>query len=395
MAIAALVLVACTDDGDGLRQRATFEAMPSATEYVEVTGTRTMLATRTDPTWTPPSPYKTYENLNAPFANQKNLTNKSIGVFFTKDGEAPLEGTFTYRVSDGSWHLTTEIETKTYQLYGFIPKEDAASASITANGTYSNGAILDIVGLKTLTPSDVCVIVGAKNGNSRTEDGGLTMGKFDVAAHATSKNAPSANYIFLLFDHIYSALRFRFTIDEEYAKLRTVKLRKLELIAYSNDEGGGVKAKFNARITLKANETGDSPIVGNITYTPDESSANVAPVALYEWDGVSADVVLSTSVPLNFMGSFVPGINTYFKLRSTYDVYDAKKTDLLLRQNCVAENTIDLREKFYSYLEIVGDEDKKAYSKRGHSYDYTINVKPTYLYVLAEPDLDNPSVTIN
>ena len=383
----ALVLVACSDDGDGLRQRTTFEAMPGATEYVEETETRATLATRTDPVW--PAPYKTYDQINNLFPNQKDLVHKSIGVFFTKDGQAPIEGTFTYR--NNSWHLTTEIDANTYQLYGYIPKEDAASASIAANGTYSNGAILNLVGLRTLTPSDVCVIIGAKSESAV----GFTMGNFDVNIAAVTKGEKSSNKIYLLFDHIYAALRFNFKIDAEYAALRTIKLRKLELIAYGDDSGGGVKAKFNATITLQKT-AGTSPIVGNITYTPDESSANVAPVALYEWDENPAnDVVLDDEEPTNFMGTFVPGINTYFKLRSTYDVYENTSKSgehILLRQNCVAENTIDLREKFFAELEYVGG---KYYSKRGHCYNYTITVHPTYLYVLSHPDLDNPSVSIN
>lgn len=393
--ISLMSLVSCSDDKEeegGLRQRVTFEAKPCLTEFNEVAEARatdeTGFQTRA---WNPT--YGTIYDPNGMFANQKNLVNKSIGVFFTNDIDAPIEGTFTFRNSDNTWHLTTEIETKTYQLYGYIPKEDATSASISHNGSYSNGAVLTIYGLKTVTPSDVCVIVGANNGPDEDHDGGLTMGNFDVDAKATDINSNSGigNFIYLLFDHIYSALRFSFKLDAEYAALRTIRLRKLELIAYANDSGGAVRAKYNARITLLKNNSGASPIVGDVVFEADNSSASVAPVPLYDWENDPAKyVTLTAANPQQFMGCFVPGDHTYFKLITTYDVFDNNATPThpdgnLIRQGCRAENTFDLRSKLSSYMETV----------RGQRYSYTITVNPTYLYVLSEPDLDNPTLTIN
>ena len=377
--------------------------------------------------WAPPtSPtnyvlYSTIYGDNGMFANQKNLVNKSISAFFTQNSETPQTATFFFRNTDNTWQMRTDdedgLENGNYYLYGFIPKEDAASASIVSyNGTsangdnsYSNGAVLTIHGLNALTPSDVCVIVGAKDDptwqtsydsdeTGHTVDG-LQAGHFDVSFQGGES---AKNYLFLLFDHLYSAIRFRFTIDSEYAKLRTIRLRKLELVAYSDDHGGAVKAKYNATITLLKNNSGTSPIVGDVVFEPDNSSANVAPVPIYDWEDDPAKyVTLTTDEPQQFMGCFVPGDHTYFKLRTTYDVFDKnqaidKNGNLmvdgngdpvynLIRQQCQAENTFDLRSKFDSYMSTV----------RGQRYSYTITVSPTYLYVLSEPDLDNPTLTIN
>ena len=259
------------------------------------------------------------------------------------------------------------------------------------SGNYSNGAILTINGLSTITPSDVCVIIGAKDGSAEDDDTGssdnirVAPGKFDVTFNPGDN---ASNYIFLLFDHIYSSLRFRFTVDATYYALRRIRLTKLDLIAYADESGGGVKAKYDATITLRKNETGTSPIVGSIDFTP-IGNANVDFTPLYEWNGAvntqehpDNEVVLSPDTPTNFMGSFVPGVNTYFKLRSTYDVFDIHGN--LIRKECQAENTIDLRKKF----EISG-------TMNGHCYSYTIKVQPTYLYILSEPDVDNPTVVVN
>ncbi len=284
-----------------------------------------------------------------------------------------------------------EIQSGDYFLYGFIPTEDADHASIAPlNSSYSNGAVLTIHDLDAVTPSDVCVIIGAKEGTDVNTPTGLQRGQYQTHLNPTGTSSTYHNYIFLLFDHLYSALRFNYKVDAEYAKLRTIKLRKLELIAYSDDSGGAVKAKYNVVITLRQNTTGDSPIA-SVNFTPDTSSGNVAPVPLYDWDGdPSKYLTLKVTEPTAFMGTFVPGDMKYFKLRSTYDVFDKNVTNAhpegnLIREGCQAENTIDLRKKFGSYLS----------TTRGSSYSYTITVQPTYLYMLSEPDLDNPTVTIN
>ena len=382
-----LLLNACSDDPSPEGQRVSVEAMSCTTGFEEIAD---RMGTRA---WTPPSSYYLYSEIFGPngmFATQKDLANKSIKAFFTQGTQDVQERFFYYRETDESnWHMNTELEnvsSSPYQLYGYIPVEDAEGANISPlNSNYSNGATLTINGLSTITPSDVCVIIGANDGISIDDDGGLASGNFDVTFNH-GENA--SNYIFLLFDHIYSSLRFRFTVDATYYALRRIRLTKLDLIAYADESGGGVKAKYDATISLRKNETGSSPIVGSISFTP-IGSANVDFTSLYEWNGAvntqehpDNEVILSPNTPTNFMGSFVPGVNTYFKLRSTYDVFDIHGN--LIRKECRAENTIDLRKKF----EISG-------TMNGHCYSYTIKVQPTYLYILSEPDVDNPTVVVN
>ena len=390
--VVLLTQAGCSEDGDDTSvkgERTCIVVQQCVTGFNDHSATRA---------WLPPSPYVEYTSIygnNGMFANQKNLVNKSIEAFFAKDEQATQEGVFFYRNSDSKWLLTLEdLVAGNYQVYGYIPKEDAESATVTPlDGSYNNGAVLTISGLSSVTPSDVCVVVGAKNDDdydpatANYTVNNLVPGQFGVDFHSDES---AVNHVFLLFDHLYAALRFNFKVDAVYDALRTIKLRKLELVAYADDSGGGVWAKFNATVTLRQNTLGNSPIVGNVRYTADESSAYVAPVPLYEWDGtVNTDtdtdneVILKTNELTRFMGCFVPGMNTYFKLRSTYDVYD--KQENLIRQNCQAENTIDLRQLFSNDLTTM----------RGHCYSITMTVQPTYLYMLSEPDMDNPTVRVS
>ena len=198
--------------------------------------------------WAPPSGFVTFSNIwgsNGPLANQKDLVHKSITVFFTEDNGKVHETTMFYKNDTDGWQMRSEDELIEggFYVYGFIPKVDATSVTISSNGNYANGAVLTLKGLNTMTASDVCVIVGASNDrtwsttyNTDSEDHtvtGLRAGNFNVKF---SGEQGVNNYLFLLFDHIYSALRFKFTIDSKYAELRSIKLRKLELVAYKDNE---------------------------------------------------------------------------------------------------------------------------------------------------------------
>ena len=365
-----VLLAACSDEKEEVKgQRVTFEVRSSIPTYVEAQ--RKGGETRA---WTPPTGYKTYDELNGEFEGQRSMENLSIETFFTKDGDTPQQGTFFYNEHSNSWKLSMIIQQSgTYFLYGFLPKNEAASSSIAANSSFSNGAVLTLNGLNTVTPSDICVIVGAKEGTNADTDNGIRTGDFSVGVRATSNE--NHNYVFLLFDHLYSAMRLRFVVDDEYNALRTIKLRKLELKPLANDNGTTVKAKYTSVVTLQANDAGESPIVGNITFTPENNSADAELEPLYE-----GEVTLSTS-PINFMGSFIPGCTNHFKVRTTYDVYD--KAGNLIREGETAENTINLSNIF-----------EISTIQRGHMYSITLKVQPTYLNVLSGPDLSMPTVVV-
>lgn len=398
LGLGLLGLVGCSDDSGTGAHYVSVEAQSCTTPFVELGegGESRALSAMGTRTWTPPTGYITYTSI---FEAQKDLTHKSILAFFTK-GTSQQEGTFFYKEvgSSPGWRLNKEdLASDTYQIYGYIPKEDADNASIAPlDGNYSNGAVLTINGLSTVTTSDVCFIIGAKDGRAADDDTGesdgirVAPGKFDV------QFKDGQNFMFLLFDHLYSALRFQFKVDANYNKLRTIVVKKLEVIAYADANETGVRAKQNATITLRTNGSGASPLVGDIEYVADNNSSYTAYKTIYE-----GQTILSTEKPAQFMGGFASGVTTFFKLRTTYDVYDKNQVresngDLkfdsngnpvynLIRQNCEAENMINLLSS--KHFNLQG-------SNHGQCFSYTITVQPTYLYMLSEPDLDNPTVRI-
>jgi hypothetical protein len=188
--------------------------------------------------------------------------------------------------------------------------------------------------------------------------------------------------MFLLFDHLYSALRFEYIVSEKYDALRTIKLKKVELKA-------DAKESYICQITLYANTTETSPI-SDITFTQDPSAGTMSYQSLYSSTDLGAggdplgEKVLDHTTPQGFMGGFVPGDNLTFTLRTTYDVYD--KSGNKTRSNQMSENVLNMKNIFI---------DQTSWLNRGTYYTVRLKVDPTYLYVLSDPDLDNPTVVVN
>ena len=430
------LLAACSEERvpepEQVRPSVSVELMSFAKIFMDEDPDAQSAARRT-PDWAPGG-YKLYSELQDADATLMSNENAAIGVFFTQDSPTQTVKTRKFRYVGGTgaqWRMDEDLEsTGEYYLYGYVPL-DAASVSIDpypATGNYADGAQLTFTGLSSVMNKDVCVLVGAKEGVSATSattyevvtgvevgtttvtgyyersgsegsytysltedtkaaDGktyyrkeDLATGKFDVKINVkTNENTEAHNNLFLLFDHIYSALSFRFKISSTYNQLRDIKLKKLELMAFS-DEKCTIKMKKNqsVTITLKATTDGSSPMPSSITFTPDNTSEDIGYVLIYE--NTENPYVLKTDDNEGMIG-FVPRNANYFMLRSTYDVYD--KAGNLVRKDCVAENRINLPYLF--------NQDELLF---GHRYIIRLFVEPTYLYQLSDPDLDNPTIKV-
>lgn len=314
---------------------------------------------------------------------------QTIGVCFTKNGDDPVENKTIGQLfkSSGKWRANVELAEGNYFLYGYIPHVPAIKCSITDregnNVKYDEGAILTLQDVPTVMSGDFCVVIGAKDGTDKNTDNGLRKGDFAYSAKAIdgdSEDAGKNNFVFLLFDHLYSALSVNLKVHGDYNALRTIKLKSLRL---STKEGEGEdehisKDKTNITISLKATE-GSDPI-DNIEYGV--SSAGVENKNGIEfWSSASGEELSTDYQP--FIGHFMPTGITTLVLTSTYDVYD--KNGNLVRENCKATNTMVLDD-------MLRDHPK---ARRGNRYKIEMTIQPTYLYVMSDEDLDNPTMVIN
>ena len=273
-----------------------------------------------------------------------------MGVYMLlpADWTDPTEEKIIYT---NKWNAHFEVEkNKTFTVYGYMPKTGEMESSLTK--TTADAATLTISNMKPITTDDICIITGVKD-----TDSGLKEGQF---SWSTPMEEVETYKISLLMDHLYAAAQFRLKIDAEYAALRTIKLKTMKLRT--------VKGSVNATIALTHNDTGASPIF--ITYDASGSSEDFL---VFNSDAGEA---LKTTESLDINACFAPTLSNNLTLVTTYDVYDSK--DNLIRQNCTATNRLPNLD-----------------ATRGQKVQVNMTVNPTYLYVLSDPDLDNPTITIN
>ncbi len=300
-------------------------------------------------------------------------------VFVTKEKDSPTASDVLSRIfysTTSGWQsnitITDAGTDNHYLIYGFMPI-DAENVSISPLSTnYNAGATMSIKGLKVLTQTDPCVIVGVGRQETSTSDVTLKWGTFDF----TFKTGTDViDYMSILLDHIYSRYHFQVKIDADYAQLRTIKITKMTLEAL-NDAGTQTLGTVNATVNLQTNATNSNPI-SSVTYNP---NAGTRSVTLFE----------NTTTPLSLTTSYqdagfclAPGDQRWFRLTTVYEVYNRDNKHIRTNTATNTFNTANFKEH------------KITNMNPGLEHTIQIIVNPTYLYVLSDSDLDNPTFDIN
>ena len=341
-----------------------------------------------EPSWAPTGffEYKDMQGGEMLMSNER----AAICAYLVQDNPTVIEKHKVWKGYDDIWRIdqvpAASPEGVPYFHYGYVPL-DAASSSIAPYdddtsdsdpASYAKGAILTLNDLSSVSSKDVSVVVGAKEGNSPSTfaDGRvLRQGDFDTKIYAGQN---TANYLFVLFDHIYASLNFTFRVDAQYNALRTIKMKKLELTAYTdNNFTTRMKKTLRTTITLQHTTDGSSPIVGDVIFTPNEESGYMDPVLIFDSED---DPIVLDEDPSSYIG-FVPKSVMYYKLRATYDVFDKKGN--LIRRDATAENKLNIKTLF-----------NRDVLRRGYRYTINVTIIPTYLYMMSEPDLENPVIRV-
>ena len=328
--------------------------------------------------WTIPDGYEAYED-----------GAQTIGFAFTQDNnDEPIYGTF---YKSGNWRVNVtdprksveDIVAGTYYLYGYIPHTSGVQLeAYDQDGNYANysaGAKVILTNVPSVMPKDLCVVIGAKDGSSENHNG-LRMGDFTYTAKAFSKDGDERNYVYLLFDHLYAALRIRMKVHTDYAALRTIKLKELKLSTKAGDTKTTPKTTITVDLARTDGSDPDESPIKSITYNP-QPQGEAIEGGLTFWSSAAGET-LTTDFTAR-VGHFMPYNISTLVLTSIYDVYDTKGN--LIRENCKATNTMVLKDLFSGQTTTNG----------GYSYTVNMTIQPTYLYMLSDPDLDNPTVTVS
>lgn len=279
-----------------------------------------------------------------------------VGVFMVDDdGTTPTQsGRFVYKSNEtpAIWRSSIEVTPNhNYAIYGYAPA-DAVIAAISNESLA--GATLTFTNLPAVSSQDVCFVVGVQQLESATTPKNIPMGSFSF----TGQNGN--NLANLLMDHLYAAVCLQMSIGAEYAQLRSIKIRKLELQA--------TKATATATVVLASNTTGATPVQSaNYNLTGTQSSA----IFFDSTEGVELDATTLTEATC----CFVPNLSGSLTLATTYDVYDRKG-------NKISERTATNKLPGF-------------YPGRGQRIKLQLTIEPTYLGVLSDKDLNDPTVNVS
>lgn len=261
-------------------------------------------------------------------------------------------------------------EHEQYYMYGYMPGTYESSISATAsdlNGDYSKGADLTITGLPIFTSKDICAIVGVQRISAASEDKNIIEGNYGYLSGLNDEN-----YVNLLMDHLYSKLILQMNVDANYSLLRDIKLKSVKLTC-SYAETVNVTVKLREGYGLQGNTTAYSAPVSNSSqehslWNSTEQSGTLIPSDASENTPLSLGSVNCPPAVLDAAG-------TYMKITCTYDVYDKKGNKM---RECTVENKL-----------------KATNVSHGMEYTVTLTVAPTYIYVLSDDDLNNPTIVVN
>lgn len=283
------------------------------------------------------------------------------------------QGTYTYTQDTStepptwSWSYISSAkvwETKQYYLYGAA--NYGSSCDITSSG-FSLGATLTINGVEPVATSgsDPLVIVGVQGVTDPSTEWAVTEGNFGYMG--VKENGK--DNVHLLLDHLYSALTFSFSIDDDYAKLRTIKLKKMSLKS-------NITKKLNLTVNLAS---GASPIT-SVTAEQTTDAATTSLVEVFtDQDGVDISQTWPVDKPIS-TGCFAADFASSLSVECEYDVYDKASPQPLTTRAAV------------NSLSAILEASPLA---RGQIKNITLKVVPTYLYILSDNDLDNPTIKIS
>ena len=304
----------------------------------------------------------------------------SIGVFMTQNAIEQIPEMTLISYEDNAWHSMVKVtENTNYNIYGYMPAYVTCEISKNTGKEFQDGAVLTFTDVPSVMSEDFSVITGVfDHQGSETGSGTLKAGTFAYTGRASGEN-----FVSLMFDHLYGALNISLKVADSYNSLRTIKLKELKLKTKVN--GTPAKSKTMVTVTLNKTTDGTTPISDNgVIFT--SSGSDMDDVSFFQ----SATGKELTTTYQSFMGHFMPEGITTFVVTSVYDVYDKNITEdhpdgNLIRKDCTAENT----------LETIDLYDRQPETKRGYKYTIKLTIMPTYLYMLSDPDLNNPTTVVS
>lgn len=288
-------------------------------------------------------------------ATSGNTDWDDIHIYLTSSGTQVAEGKFGYANDTKEWstHLKLKSGAGTFRLYGFMPDDPSLTASL--QNVTAVDAQIKLENVNPLTTIDYCVVTGVRQVETASDHTSATRGMFSFDYYSYRQN-----YINLFLDHLMSRLVFNMKISPTYDAVRTIKVKKMTL-KLADISSMSVTVTFS-----------DNHGISAISYFPTGAAANFCIIE-------NEEKTLTTSPAAICTGYMVPD-NVFInklELVTEFEVYN-KKGNKIAERTAVNKLTEPLAEL-----------------QRGEERTLLLTIDPSYLYVLSDPDLDNPTITID
>lgn len=407
MAVGTL-FVGCTDDDEelGKRKTSTLQLIPA----VSVPNVAVVTRAAGDPL---PNSWKLYEDIY-PLSLDRTVAinifmvdNKTPGTSDPASVTGTSNNKFTLK-KNGNWDSNIRVvDAQKYYIFGFLcdTYSSATLSLLSGKTSYTDGGVIELKGLGAATAADVSLVVGTRKpaeGESmsdaavvkgiieKPEDTTVdALGKFDYAA------ATNNNYIYLWLDHLYSCVNFEFEVEDKYSQLREIQMKKVTLTVNGQT--------YNVTAEVRKDKT---PALLHIISVAEDTTIPAKDFKVTVFDGDATKIPAQSEIgktdaggkeikPLSVPGYFAPGSMKEFTAEFEFDVI-SKGYNYATGKQITTRKSVTATNKFPANIFGYDDEatNKVKTLDPGRVYTIKATIAPTYLYQLAEDDLDNPTIHI-
>lgn len=256
---------------------------------------------------------------------------------FISNGTVVNSTTLTKDEGSTAPSANIRLEAGDYWFYGYAPKGEGATFTM-------NSSEMTVPNIPGLGDKDYLII--------RTDD---TLTIEQEQKFAT---------VYLKMDHMLAKITPYFYLDETYAEMRSIRIKKVEFMI----DGAST---YTATATYDVSKV---PFSYTLQYQSDGTSTNLQAVA---YDNESPTENLTTTKGAQSYGECylcpnqpIAGLN----MTVTYDVYDTEGQ--LVRPGAEATNKMQIKVSGITLAKL----------DAGKNYQLNIRIVPTYLYVLSDND---------
>ena len=275
--------------------------------------------------------------------------------------------TYSYSNGAGKWTSNVYLAKQTYNVYGYMPHNGEANSIKPDLGSEANPSTFAMkwTGQPTFATKPVLASVGS----ARSTASSVTDGSFSVDVDQVGQEEK----INFRMNHLLAKLNLRFYLPEPYADKRQIKVTQVTLSG-----GQGVANRYDITCSYDANGALTT------TYTPMQGASTSGNTYPYE---NANGLLLTTAKQLFGTYYFVPDAvnrsSNLMTLTVTYNVYD--KSGTLTREHQTATNARIALHKVNNVAQA---------TQVAHAYTVSVQVVPSYLYVLSDGDMQNPYIVL-